>query len=68
MKQTTDSNESANSQANPAELRSPKRGAFPSPRSDVEQAPPYVVETDRTDENSASSETPPQERPVEKRS
>jgi hypothetical protein len=49
----------ANSQLKPIDLASPKRGAFPTPRSEIEKAKPYLPETDQAaDQSAAESESP----------
>lgn len=44
------------------ELASPKRGAFPARRSDLEQATPFVPDAEEDEDRSAATPTPP-ERP-----
>jgi len=55
MTQPPKFDESANSQPKPTELPTPKRGAIPTPKAEIERAKPYVIEADGAAENKSSS-------------
>jgi hypothetical protein len=42
-----------------ADLPSPKRGAFPTPRAEIESATPYLPESDQADNQSRKEPVPP---------
>ena len=45
--QTSESDKNANKQPKPRELRFPKRGAFPTPKEEIERAKPYTPKSDQ---------------------
>jgi hypothetical protein len=52
--ETPESDKKANDQLKPGKLPSPKRGALPTPRAEIEEAKPYIPEIDRPDDQSAT--------------
>jgi hypothetical protein len=58
--QTPESDKKANSHPKPGQLPSPKRGAFPTPRTEIEKAKPYIPETDRVGGQSATEPISPE--------
>lgn len=48
MAKTPKSNKTVNNQQKHSKLHSPKRGAIPTPRAEIEKAKPYVPDTDPT--------------------
>lgn len=54
MAETPESNKEVNSQLKPSKMPSPKRGAFPTPRAEIEKAKPYIPETDQQGDKSAT--------------
>jgi hypothetical protein len=51
MTQTPESEKKANDMLKPRELPSPRRGAFPTPKAEIESAKPYIPDLDQTDNN-----------------
>jgi len=60
MEETQESKREENSQAGPKELPSPKRGAIPTPRAEIEKAKPYIPETGREGDESTTQPVPPE--------
>ena len=60
MAETPESDKKANCQLKPGELPSPKRGAIPTPRAEIERAKPYIPETDRAGDQSATEPVSPE--------
>jgi len=58
MADTPEPEKKANSQPKPSELPSPKRGAFPTPRAEIEKAKPYVPETDPANQSATEPASP----------
>jgi hypothetical protein len=54
MAETPESNKEVNSQLEPSKMPSPKRGAVPTPRAEIEKAKPYIPETDQQGDKSAT--------------
>lgn len=44
LAQPSEVDQSENNKPKPTDLRSPGRGAIPTPRSEVERAKPYIIE------------------------
>jgi hypothetical protein len=55
MAKTPESNKESNSLPKPGKRFSPKRGAFPTPKAEIEKAKPYIPETDQESDKSATS-------------
>jgi hypothetical protein len=47
--------------AAPNEVPMPKRGAFPTPKSEIDSATPYVAEIDETNDHRGTTAAPPTE-------
>lgn len=62
MANTPESDEKANSQPKPTELPSPKRGAIPTPKAELEKAKPYIPETDPAGDQKATDADPQKNR------
>ncbi len=60
MAQVPDSDKEANVQPKPSALPSPRRGAFPTPKIEIENAKPYVRESDRADDQSVAEPVSPE--------
>jgi hypothetical protein len=60
MAKTPESEKQANSQMKPCKLPSPKRGAFPTPKAEIERAKPYLPETDLAGHQSAMESVSPE--------
>jgi hypothetical protein len=58
--ETPESDKKPNNQQKPGELPSPKRGALPTPRAEIEKAKPYIPEIDRADDQSATQPVSPE--------
>lgn len=54
MAKTPESDKELNSPRKPGKLPSPKRGAFPTPRAEIEKAKPYIPETRKEGDKSAT--------------
>jgi hypothetical protein len=59
MGETQESNKGETSQPGPEKLPSPKRGAIPTPRAEIERAKPYIPETDQESDESPTEPVPP---------
>jgi hypothetical protein len=59
MEETPESNKEVNSQLKPSKLPSPKRGAIPTPRAEIEKAKPYIPETDQEGDQSTTQPVSP---------
>jgi hypothetical protein len=53
--------------AAPAEPLTPKRGAFPTPRSEIEKATPYVPDADQAEEGPEQEPDPTEDEDGEQR-
>ena len=60
MAEPPESNKEVNSQPEPSKMPSAKRGAFPTPRAEIEKAKPYVPETDQEGDKSATEPVSPE--------
>jgi hypothetical protein len=60
MAETPESNKEANRQLKPSKMPSPKRGAFPTPKAEIEKAKPYIPETGQEDDKSAMEPVSPE--------
>jgi hypothetical protein len=60
MAETPESNKEVNSQPRPSKMPSPKRGAIPTPRDEIEKAKPYIPETDQEGDRSATEPVSPE--------
>jgi hypothetical protein len=54
MAETPESDKKANNQSKPSKLPSPKRGAIPTPKAEIEKAKPYIPESDPAGDESAT--------------
>ncbi len=59
MAETPESNKAVNSQPQPSKVLSPKRGAIPTPRADIDKATPYIPDTDQERDTSAREPVSP---------
>jgi hypothetical protein len=62
MAETPESDKESNSPRKPSKMPSPKRGAFPTPRAEIEKAKPYIPETDQEGDKSATKPVSPRKR------
>jgi hypothetical protein len=60
MAETPESDKEVNSPTKPNEMPSPKRGAFPTPSSELEKAKPYIPKTDQEGDESATEPVSPE--------
>jgi hypothetical protein len=54
MAETPESDNEGDSQPKPSKRPSPKRGAIPTPKAEIEKAKPYIPETDQEGDKSAT--------------
>jgi hypothetical protein len=59
MAKTPESDKELKSPRKPSQMPSPKRGAFPTPRGEIEKAKPYIPETEKEDDKSATKPVSP---------
>ncbi len=60
MAENAESNRDVNNQPKPSKLPSPKRGALPTPKAELEMAPPFIPETDEEVEKSGTKPVSPE--------
>jgi hypothetical protein len=60
MAETSESNKEMNSRLKPREIPSPKRGAFPTPRAEIDKAKPYIPEAGHGNDKSATEPVLPE--------
>ena len=58
MTNTSDSSAAPEDSPEPTEPPGPKRGAFPTPKSEIENAQPYVPDIDEKDESDTEPDSP----------
>jgi len=58
--QTPESDKKAENEPKPSKMPSPKRGAIPTPRAEIEKAKPYIPEPDGEGERSATEPASPE--------
>jgi hypothetical protein len=61
MNETPESDKDENSQLTPQRVPSPKRGAIPTPRAEIEKAKPYIPGTVQEGDKSPTEPVPPKE-------
>jgi hypothetical protein len=59
MTDRSDSSAPSDDSSKPAEPPTPKRGAFPTPKSEIEKAKPYIPGTSEEDDPEGKSDLPP---------
>jgi hypothetical protein len=58
MTNMSDSSAAPDDSPKPAEPLTPKRGAFPTPKSEIDKAKPYIPETDEEGDQEGKSDQP----------
>ncbi len=58
MTNMSDSSAAPGDSPKPVKPLKPKRGAFPTPKSEIEKAKPYIPETDEEDDQEGKSDLP----------
>jgi hypothetical protein len=58
MAQTPESDKKVDDQLKPSKLPSPKRGAFPTPKAEIEKAKPFIPEIDRIGQSASEPVSP----------
>jgi hypothetical protein len=60
MAETPESNKEVDNHLKPGKLPSPKRGAIPTPRAEIEKAKQYIPETDQEENKTAMEPVSPE--------